>query len=119
MKESSPAGILRCIRTPEPRQCSLCSRCARDREQSRPRSARHSQHCRSKCQWWEGNSAEESTARAKHQNFTAGYSTSVSEEHFSDKIKHFLSRSEQRNVFCNEFVIFCTVRFDNLQYFVT
>lgn len=69
-------------------------------------------------QLWKGNSAEESTARANHQNFTAGYGTSVSEEHFSDKIKHFLSRSEQRNVFCNEFVIFCTVRFDNLQYFV-
>lgn len=71
-----------------------------------------------KCQRWKGNFSRGETARAKHQNFSAGYSTSVSEEHFSDKTKHFLSRSEQRNVFCNKFVIFCTVRFDNLQYFV-
>lgn len=36
---------------------------------------------------------EDSTTRVKHQNFIAGYGTSISEEHFSDKKKHFLSQS--------------------------
>lgn len=62
----------------------------------------------------------DSPTRAEHLGVIAGYGTSVWEEHFSDtNKKHFFSRSWQRNVFCNEFVTFCTERFDNLQYFVT
>lgn len=121
-----PCGNPVVYREPQrPGRAPCASRRARDREQSRPCSGAPSTAVcwasraeGTKCQWWKGNLAEESTARVKHLNFTAGYGTSVSQEHFSDKTKHFLSWSEQRNVFCNEFVIFCTVRFDNLQYFV-